>query len=287
MISQEFALRPIIKGNGNEYEIVAQLAEAQAPVIVPVDYPDRPSISSDADANLDISYDALRRWEEAPGNAAALERAGITFAFTADGVGAGEFAANVRRAIEAGLSPDTALAAVTTVPAAMFGVDSVLGTIAPGKIANVVVATGAPFAEGSEVRHVFVDGVHHAVEARAPARGARGGNAGGPADPRGTWAVTMGNSDFSMDTTWSITGQQGAYSGTVDGEPFDSVTLRGNVLSVGITSPMGQFTLDVTIAGDALDGVFSTQGYTMNVSGRRTSGPGSAGAAMNEDGGQR
>ena len=127
------------------------------------------------------SSDPLQRWEAAPGNAAAIERAGITFAFTSDGVEPNEFAANVRKAIEAGLSADTALAAVTTNPAAMFGVDSIIGTIEAGKIANLVVATGAPFAEGSEVRHVFVDGVHTEVEASSTPPG---GNGGAPADPR-------------------------------------------------------------------------------------------------------
>lgn len=283
MLAREFSLVPIIKGNGNEYEIVDVLAEAQAEVIVPLEYPDRPNVSDDDDANLDVSFDALRRWEDAPGNAAALERAGITFAFTADGVSPADFVANVRRAIDAGLSEEGALAAVTTNPAAMFGVDTILGTIAPGKIANIVVATGAPFAEGTEVRHVFVDGVHAEVEATRGRGGARGG-AAGPADPRGTWAVTMGNSEFSMDSTWRIQGEPGAFSGTVDGEPFDRVSLRDNLLSVTITSPMGQFTVDVTVRGDSLSGSFSAEGFTMNVSGRRTAGPG---PATLEHGGQQ
>lgn len=183
LIAQEFGLATIIKGNGNEYEMADLIAEARVAVIVPVDYPDRPGVGDDDDANLDISLESLQRWEDAPGNAAALERAGVTFALTADGVDPDEFAANVRKAIEAGLSEDTALAALTTIPAAMFGVDSVLGTIEPGKIANVVVATGAPFGEDTEVRHVFVDGVHTEVEgSSAPARGDRGGQEG-PVDP--------------------------------------------------------------------------------------------------------
>ena len=169
-IAQEFGLVVVIKGNGNEYEMADQLAAARVGVIVPVDYPDKPSVSDDDDANLDVGLAALQRWEDAPGNAAALERAGVVFAFTSDGVSPGEFAANVRKAIEAGLSEATALAAVTTNPAAMFGVESIVGTIEPGKIANVVVASGAPFAEDTEVRHVFVDGVHTEVEADAPER---------------------------------------------------------------------------------------------------------------------
>ena len=149
-----------------------------------------------------------------------------------------------------------------------------------------MVATGAPFAEGSEVRHVFVDGVHTAVEgSSAPARGNRGDQEGS-ADPRGTWAVTMGNGDFSRDMTWRIRGEPGAYGGAADGEPFDSVGFRGNELTVTMTTPMGQFTVDVTVSGDSLNGSFSTQGFSMNVSGRRTSGPGPATTTI-EHGGQQ
>ena len=179
-IAQEFGLSPIIKGNGNEYDMVDVLVDAGVDVIVPVDYPDKPSVGDDDDANLDVSLAALQRWEAAPGNAAAIERAGVTFAFTSDGLDPDEFAANVRKAIEAGLPEDAALAAVTTNPAAMFGVDSIIGTIEPGKIANLVVATGAPFAEGTEVRHVFVDGVHTAVEESSTPPGGDGGTT----DPR-------------------------------------------------------------------------------------------------------
>ncbi len=184
-IAREFGLSPIIKGNGNEYDMVDALVDAGVEVIVPVDYPDKPSVGDDDDANLDIGLAALQRWEAAPGNAAAIERAGITFAFTSEGVDPDEFAANVRKAIEAGLSEDAALAAVTTNPAAMFGVDSIIGTIEPGKIANLVVATGAPFAEGTEVRHVFVDGVHTAIQESSTPPGGDGGETADPRNYRG------------------------------------------------------------------------------------------------------
>lgn len=273
-LAQEFSLVPVIKGNGNEYEMIDVLADAGVAVVVPVDYPDRPGVSDDADANLDISFDALRRWEEAPGNAAALANAGIDFAFTTDGVSPDEFTENVRRAIAAGLSEEDALAALTTTPAELFGVSAILGTIEPGKIANVVVATGPPFAEDTQVRHVFVDGAHTEVEEGNGGTGSRGGDAAGPADPRGTWDVTMSNADFALDMTWRITGEPGNFSGTVDGEPFDRVELDGNLLTVDITSPMGQFTIDVTVSGDSLSGGFGVQGVTMDVNGQRSSGPG-------------
>ena len=180
LIAKEFGLSTIIKGNGNEYDMVDVLVDANVEVIVPVNYPDKPSVSNNNATNLDISLVALQRWEAAPGNAAAIATAGVTFAFTSDGTNPDEFAGNVRKAIEAGLPKDAALAAVTTNPAAMFGVDSIIGTSEPGKIANVVIATGAPFAEGTEIRHVFVDGVHTVPP---------GDNGDGPTNPRhdGGW----------------------------------------------------------------------------------------------------
>jgi imidazolonepropionase-like amidohydrolase len=206
-IAQEFGLDPIIRGNGNEYEMVETLADSSAGLIIPVEYPDAPAVSEDADANLDVSLADLQRWEEAAGNAAALEAAGLAFAFTADGIEPADFAVNVRKAIEAGLSEEAALAAVTTVPARLFGVEAIVGTLEPGKIANLVVATGRPFAEGTEVRHVFIDGIDHQVEAQAAGLGGRGGaGEDGLADPRGAWSVRMGNGDFSQRATWRIAG---------------------------------------------------------------------------------
>ena len=178
-ISSEFGIQTIIKGNGNEYEMAGELAAAGFAVIVPVDYPDRPAVGEDDEEDAAIGLETLQRWADAPGNAAALEAAGVTFVFTSDGVSPEDFAANVRKAIDAGLSPDTALAAVTTNPARLLGVEAILGTIEPGKIANIVVASGAPFAEDTEVRHVFVDGVHTEVEA-AP----EGEPGGSPAEAR-------------------------------------------------------------------------------------------------------
>ena len=290
-ISTEFNLQPIIKGNGNEYEMTEVLAEAGVAVIVPVDYPDKPTVSEDEEENVNIALADLQRWERAPGNAAALASAGVPFAFTSDGVGdPATFVANVRKAIDAGLSEDTALAALTTTPAQMLGVDSILGTIEPGKIANLVVATAGPFDEDSEVRHVFVDGAHTEVEASSgTGRPGGGGRAGGDQlDPRGTWRVTMGNGDFSQEMTWVIESQGGSYSGHVRGGDgsvvFDRVTLRGSDLTVAMTGPMGQVEVTVTIDGDQFSGDLDVQGFSIGIDGRRTSGPG---PANDEHGGVR
>jgi hypothetical protein len=287
-LAREFAIRPIIKGNGGEYEVTFLFTDAAAPVIIPVDFPRKPAVD-DADAAIDITLETLRRWDEAPRNAAALEAAGVDFAFTADGVGPESFAENVREAIAAGLSEEAALAAVTTTAAEILGVDAVLGSVEAGKIANLVVATGPPFGEDTQVRHVFVDGHHSEVEERQ-ARGGRGGEESGePVDPRGTWLVT-GSGEYAMQMTWTIQGDAGSYTGSVSSDmgvmDFDSIRVRGASLSATISMEMGEIYMDVFIEGDELSGTMALGDMmTLEITGKRTSGPGAR--ATSQQGGLR
>jgi len=65
----------------------------------------------------------------------------VSFALTSNGLkDVKTFRANVAKAIEQGLRPADALAAVTTVPARMLGLADRLGTLAPGKIAKAMAA---------------------------------------------------------------------------------------------------------------------------------------------------
>lgn len=98
-------------------------------------------------------------------NAAALDSAGISFALTSGGgaVEAADFRGAVRRTIRAGLAPAVALRAVTVVPAEIMGIADRLGSIEPGKIANLIVATGDLFADSTKLEAVFVDGERFVV----------------------------------------------------------------------------------------------------------------------------
>src|SRR5690606_29995954 len=89
---------------------------------------------------------------------ANLHAAGIPFGFATLGAEPGDIRENLRRIVAAGLSEDDALAALTTTPAALLGLDRSLGTVEPGKMANLVVTKGSYFAEDAPVRFVFVEG---------------------------------------------------------------------------------------------------------------------------------
>jgi imidazolonepropionase-like amidohydrolase len=97
------------------------------------------------------------------GNAAALLRAGIPVALASYGGESGAtFRDRIRLAIQAGLSADDALRAATVTPATLLGISAAVGTIEPGKLANLVVVSGNDlFAAGTPIRHVFVEGRLH------------------------------------------------------------------------------------------------------------------------------
>jgi imidazolonepropionase-like amidohydrolase len=143
---------------GDEYKRVKEVAATKLELIVPVDFPEAPDVANAADA-VEIPITQLRSWNEAPANPATLAKAGVSFALTSFRMKEPKrFRAQVGKAIERGLLPDVALAAVTTKPAAMLGLQDRLGKIAPGMIANLTVTRGDLFAETSEVREVWVDG---------------------------------------------------------------------------------------------------------------------------------
>ena len=130
------------------------------PMVVPLDFPEAPAVESPEQA-LDVLLDRLEQWELAPDNPGRLAAAGVTIALTSSGLKKPEeqFWPAVRKAVEHGLSADAALAALTTVPSQMLGLDSRMGTLEAGKTASVVVAAGDLFSdETSRIQIVWIDG---------------------------------------------------------------------------------------------------------------------------------
>lgn len=124
--------------------------------------------------------EAKRQRDEEVHNLVELEKAGVTWCLTtreqekpADTLEA------MREMVEAGLSPDAALAGLTTTPAKLLGVERDLGALKPGKRANVVVFSKPLTDKEAKLRTVFVDGHEYEQD------GAGGGGGAGPGGPRG------------------------------------------------------------------------------------------------------
>ncbi|MBB5209752.1 amidohydrolase family protein [Chiayiivirga flava] len=143
-IDTEFGLDTVLIGTGFEYRVLPQVRAAASPFVLPLNFPDAPDIEN-AEVSINASLADLQHWEQAPANAARVAAAGVEFAFTTHGIKEPDkqFWNNLRRAVRAGLSEDAALRALTVTPAALIGEAARLGRIAPGQLANLVVADAA------------------------------------------------------------------------------------------------------------------------------------------------
>ena len=177
-IADEFKLKLVLLGNGYEYRV--RKALNKTPIILSLAYPKVPEIEKPEQA-LEYGLDELQHWDRAASNPARLAEAGIPIAFTTEKLEKPdkEFWSRIRLTVRRGLNKDAALAALTITPAEIFGVGDRLGSVAPGRIANLVVASGDLFSdEAARVLTTWVDGKYYDTDAAANR------------DPRGTWEVT-------------------------------------------------------------------------------------------------
>ena len=266
-IIEEFGVNAWVRGNGEEYKILDVLSVSRVPLIVPIDFPDAPEMDGPEDA-LDASLGELRHWYLAPENPARLAGAGVEFAITTDGLGSeSDFFPNLRAAVSRGLSEDVALAALTTVPARMAGIDRTHGTVERGKVANLVVVEGDLFDVGAVIRDVWVDGDPYGVE--IPAR----------VDPRGTWAIESieGGQRAQLELGGSLNRMSGSI--VIGGAEVDleSVTARTEAGRVEVSFPTdaigieGTAQLAASIDEDTFFGwALFPDGNTMSWRGSRT-----------------
>ena len=138
-IASEFGKKYIIKAGGNEYQRINDMAFTKASFILPLNFPKPMDVEDPNDARY-VSLENLKHWEMAPGNPAAFEKANINFCLTADGTKDSKtFFADLKKAIESGLSEKAALNALTKNPAQMINVYDIVGSLEKGKLANFII----------------------------------------------------------------------------------------------------------------------------------------------------
>ncbi|OYW20555.1 MAG: amidohydrolase [Sphingobacteriales bacterium 12-47-4] len=163
-IGNEWGVKFIIKAGGNEYQRIADMKATNASFILSLNYPAAMDVDDPNDVRF-VGLDDLKHWELAPGNAAAFEKAGINFCLTtADLTNTSEFAANLRKAMEYGLTHKAALEALTKNPATLLGVYDQVGSLDAGKWANFVITNGPVFSEKTVVHQNWVQGHRYDVK---------------------------------------------------------------------------------------------------------------------------
>ena len=138
-LADEFGFSPILVGGQETYKVRETIAELNYPVIL-----QRTSV----DQVIGAEGSELV-WNQ-PG---VLADAGITFALSGN-----DLLEQARFAHRHGLDAEQALAAVTSTPAALLGLEKRVGSIQVGADADLIVLNGEPLEMTTSIRQVIVDG---------------------------------------------------------------------------------------------------------------------------------
>jgi len=144
-------LKAVLVGAPDAWKEAKLLADAKIPVII--------ETAGKALLTANVTVSDWDPYDTPYALPALLQKAGVKFAFMTD-----DYAESMnlpRRAAQScayGLSPTALLRALTQDAADILGVGDKLGSISPGKIANLVISDGDPFEQTSNIRYVFING---------------------------------------------------------------------------------------------------------------------------------
>jgi imidazolonepropionase-like amidohydrolase len=178
-IGNEFGVQYIIKAAGDEYQRIPEMIATKATFILPINFPDAIDVEDPDDARF-VTVAEMKHWELAPTEPAAFEKAKIPFCLTAANLkDTKQFMSNVRKAIQAGLSEQRALEALTQTPATTLKVYDEVGSLDAGKLANFLITSGPLFDDNTIVYQNWVQGNRYILKEN------------GWNDIRGTYNITL------------------------------------------------------------------------------------------------
>jgi len=150
ILAKDFGFRLILAGGAEAWMVADKLAAAHVPVL------------TGAMNNIPSSFATLGQRQE---NAGLLQKAGVQVSVIGNAGGGDEESFNVRNirfeagnAVAYGMSWDAALRSITLTPAETFGVADRVGSLAPGRIADVVIWSGDPLEFATQPERVFIAG---------------------------------------------------------------------------------------------------------------------------------
>lgn len=152
-LARDEKIKLVLTGAAEAWRVAPEIAAAGVPVIL------NPML--DRPTSLETLGSTLE-------NAARLEKAGVMVALEGASAAhrAHEMRYNAGIAVANGMSRDGALAAITLNPARIFGVADRLGSLAPGKDADLVIWSGDPFEPLSRPQLILVRGEAQPLRSR-------------------------------------------------------------------------------------------------------------------------
>jgi len=185
-IGDQFNTQYVFVGGGDEYEYIKDIKATNASFIIPVNFPDAYDMEDPFLATA-VELADMREWNQKPHNPRILAENNVNFAFTTNKLKAPkDLMANLLKAIEAGLSKEKALAALTTVPAQIIGKSNVLGSLKTGAYANFLVTSGDLFDKKTTIYQNWVTGVKDEIKPM------------NTKDIRGNYTFNLGATDYEL-----------------------------------------------------------------------------------------
>lgn len=140
-LANEFNLKLLIDGSGEEYQVASFLEPSKTTITVPLNFPEAYVIQSAAAAD-EIPLSALMHWENAAANAAFLAKKGFSIALSAKSItDEASFLTALRRTAAAGLPAQSILDGLTRMPAKILGIDTRCGILKAGYDASFIVCS--------------------------------------------------------------------------------------------------------------------------------------------------
>lgn len=241
---KEFKLNGFLSGANEAWRVADFVKKAKLPLLVSLKFTP-PLPSQYALQGEELKSKAEK--EIYPANAANLYKEGIKFALVSNGISKPEDILKfVREAIKAGLPREEALSAMTITPAKFLGISHLVGSIEPGKIANIMLTSGEVFEEKTIVKRVFVDGLSFEVkEAPKDAKPSA-------VNISGKWKVQvsgpMGEMEMTAEFEQSGSQVDGFFSSDMGKMEISDGVLSGNEFT---------FTLSATIMGESVEMSFN------------------------------
>lgn len=145
-LSQEFGFRVVLHHVSEGWKVASEIAEAGVPCSI---------------IHIDSPGGKLEARNLSPTTGRELERAGADVAFhTDDGITDSRFfLRSAALSVAEGMSREKALEAVTLAGARMIDLDHRVGSLEPGKDADLVILSGDPFSVYTRIEQTWVEGV--------------------------------------------------------------------------------------------------------------------------------
>ncbi|MGV6832724.1 MAG: amidohydrolase family protein [bacterium] len=163
-VAKDIGVNYVIVGGGDEYENVDAIKNTNATIVLPLNFPKPFDVENTFLAST-LELEAMREWNQKPGNAKVMADNNVPFAFTTNGLkSAGMLKANLMKAISYGLDKTKALEALTIMPAKILNQEGTIGHLKKGAYANFLITSGDIFDMSSTLYENWVKGERHIFE---------------------------------------------------------------------------------------------------------------------------